>query len=190
MNNFNYRVAPHAYVYVETKVSFGLNPPCGICHCSDSWKRTRFIQFSPASFQLLKNSIKSSPYRPKITLHVSHPECNADSTSRRVPFCGKWPPQAFSVHSYFWRNGKIFHSATRREVTLQKKLFFSQPLWILWSWQRQCGLDGNTVGHLSKHLHKSVIYLCSLSSSWSVQSDKRNKSVCCVLWTHSSWHDG
>lgn len=34
---------------------------CGLCHRSDSWIRTRFIQFSPASFQLLKNSIKSSP---------------------------------------------------------------------------------------------------------------------------------
>lgn len=67
-----------------------------------------------------KTQLKAAHHalRPKITLHVSHPEYYADSSSRRVPFCGKWP-----VCSYFWRNGKIFPSATRREVTLQKKLF-------------------------------------------------------------------
>lgn len=100
--------------------------------------------------------------RPKITLHVSHPESNADSSS----------PQTFS---YFWCNGKIFHSAKRRELTSLKKLFFSPPFRILWSWQNpQCGFDGNQAGHLSKH--RSFIY----SASWSVQDDKKSVSfVCC-----------
>lgn len=95
-----------------------------------------------------------------------------------VPFCGNFPPQMFN---YFWRNGKIFRSATRIKYALQKKNVFPlKTFWIFWSWQSpQCGFDGNRVGHLSKHLHKSLIYLFR-----HLESRQRNKSqsvsiVCC-----------
>lgn len=138
---------------------------------------------SPVHSWCSKTQLKAAHHalRPKITLQVSHPECNAYSSSRRVPFCGKWPPQTFS---YFWRNGKIFHWAIRREHC-RRNCFFSQPFWILWSWQSpQCGFDRNGVSHLSKHLHKSLIYLFSL-----IKCPGCFKCFCCVLWTHSSWYD-
>lgn len=152
--------------YIATR-AFGLNPlhSAGCATALIAGKGPGLSSSALLHSSCSKTQLKAAhqALRPKITLHISHPECNADSSSHRVPFCGKWPPLTFSVRSYFWRIGKIFHSATRREITLQKKLFFSQPFCILWSWQSpQCGLYGNVMGHLSKQLHKSHIYLMTI----------------------------
>lgn len=102
MNNFSYQVAPQAYVYIETK-AFGLNslPSVGsaIALIAGKGLSSSALLYSSCS----KTQLKAAHHAllPKITLHVSHPECNADSSSHRVPFCGKWPPEILSVCSYF-----------------------------------------------------------------------------------------
>lgn len=92
--------------------------------------------------------------------------------------------QTFSARSYFCRNGKIFLWATRREITLQKKLSLApldttEPtIWFGWKH------SGNTC------LNICISHLFIYSASWSVQLDKKEANrVCCVLWTHSSWFD-
>lgn len=104
MNHLNYQLAPQASVYIETK-AFGLS-------------HLPTVGFSPAlaagpgpgrsGSALLHSSCSKTQLeaarlalRPKIMLHVSHPECSAESSSCRDAFGGKWLPQTFCLCSYF-----------------------------------------------------------------------------------------
>ncbi len=103
MSNFNNQVAPQACVYIETK-AFGLNPlpSVGFATALIAGKGPGLSSSVLLHSICSKTQLKAAhlALRPKITLHVSHPECKADSSSRRVPFCGKWPPQTFDVQLF------------------------------------------------------------------------------------------
>lgn len=97
VNNFNYQDAPQACVYIETK-AFGLNhlPSAALKAAMGPGLSSSAPLHSSRSETQLK-AAHHAP-QPKITLHVSHPERNADSS---VPLCGKWPLETFTECSYF-----------------------------------------------------------------------------------------
>lgn len=136
LNNCCHQLVPLCCVYTKTE-GFTLSPSVACATALISGNGPGLASSALLHSICSKTQLKAAhrALQPKITLHVSHPEHTAHSSSHKVPFCGKWPPPAFSVCSYFWRNGKIFPESTRREIILQKKLFFSTLFWILWSWR-------------------------------------------------------
>lgn len=141
MSKFNYQIAPQAFVYIETN-AFGLNPLLSVGYAAaliaGKWPAlsSSVLLYSSCS----KSQLKAAHHalQPKITLPVftSWVQCRF-----------LIPQSSIFSSAIFWCNGKIFHSAARREVALLKKIVMTRESKMakrkteptMWLWWKQSG---------------------------------------------------